>query len=191
MNRGFSLIEVVITLVVLAIVGIFTFSFLGKNIQTYRLMEDQRTAHQEAATVLERITRELRDAAASPTFSGGTLSFQGAHGTGADSNTYVSFCLNSGSGQLFRCSGAGSLCANCTGSGILLATGISSFSVTQQTYGGVVEGWVVSLTASAGGQTQSYGVLVDPKNQPFLGCAGTQPEFCGRNFGGYYEDKIY
>jgi prepilin-type N-terminal cleavage/methylation domain-containing protein len=82
-NKGFTLIEIVIVIVVLSIVGVFTFSFLADSAKTYQMMRDQRDLHQEAAYVLERISRELRDTTCvfPGSFPGVSIYLQKAHPT--------------------------------------------------------------------------------------------------------------
>jgi MSHA biogenesis protein MshO len=84
-NKGFTLIEIVIVIIVMSIVGVFTFSFLANSAKTYQMMRDQRDLHQEAAYVVERISRELRDATCisppqtSGSFPGISIYLQKAH----------------------------------------------------------------------------------------------------------------
>jgi prepilin-type N-terminal cleavage/methylation domain-containing protein len=61
-NKGFTLIEIVTVIVVLGILSVFTFSFIDSAIKTYMIGSKQRMLYQEAANIMERMTRELRDA---------------------------------------------------------------------------------------------------------------------------------
>lgn len=61
-QKGFTLIEIVTVVVVLAILGLFTFSFIDNAVKTYAIGSKQRMIYQEASNIMERITRELRDA---------------------------------------------------------------------------------------------------------------------------------
>jgi prepilin-type N-terminal cleavage/methylation domain-containing protein len=63
-KKGFTLIEIVIVIVVLAIIGGFTMSFLISNSQTYQMMRVQRELYQDGVYIMERISSELRDARA-------------------------------------------------------------------------------------------------------------------------------
>ena len=61
MSKGFTLIEMVLTVIVLTILSGFTFSVIW---QYSRLYADTKGGYVygEAAAVLERMSRELRDA---------------------------------------------------------------------------------------------------------------------------------
>jgi len=58
MNRGFTLIELILVIVISSIVSVFTFSFIYHSIQTYRIVRTQSQLHQEGSYALERLTRE-------------------------------------------------------------------------------------------------------------------------------------
>lgn len=62
LNRGFTLIEVVTIVVVLSILALFTSSFIDNAVKTYMLAKKQSSIYREASYIMERITREIRDA---------------------------------------------------------------------------------------------------------------------------------
>ncbi len=111
MNKGLTVIELVITFVLLAVVGTFTFSVIW---QYSKIHGDTRGGYvyDEGAALLERITRELRDAAdvyAAPfTTSNPALyiNFLLTHGTPADAGPpfsltppyWVQYCTCYGTG---------------------------------------------------------------------------------------------
>ncbi len=78
-NKGFTIIELVTVIVVLSILGIFTFSFLDHAIRTYRLVKEQSPLYADGAYIMERITRELSDATQVDVAGSGTLKLQTAH----------------------------------------------------------------------------------------------------------------
>lgn len=61
-NKGFTLIEIVTVIVVLGILSVFTFRFVDFAIKTYAIGSKQRMLYQEASYIMERVTKELRDA---------------------------------------------------------------------------------------------------------------------------------
>jgi prepilin-type N-terminal cleavage/methylation domain-containing protein len=85
-NKGFTLIEMVLTVIILSILGAFTFSVIWQYSKIYA---DTRGGfiYGEAAAVMERITRELKDAQAvdpvssNPASPSRYINFQLTHGT--------------------------------------------------------------------------------------------------------------
>jgi prepilin-type N-terminal cleavage/methylation domain-containing protein len=193
-SRGFSLVEVIITIVILGIVGSFTFGFLSTQAQTYSEMQRARRAHQEAAQIAERISRELRDADGSVVCAASNLvSFMRAHVTPQDSDLYIAFRRSSGNLYRDSCSSA-----PCSQNGPLMGSGVTALTCTVISAGSTIFGYRIGVSVNYEGRSQTYTLAVYPKNYPTVpgDCAdppapGVIREFCGRNFGGRYEDKIY
>jgi prepilin-type N-terminal cleavage/methylation domain-containing protein len=61
-EKGFTLIEIVIVIVVLAILGGFTFRFIDHATTSYTTGSRQTRLFQEATYIMERMTQELKDA---------------------------------------------------------------------------------------------------------------------------------
>jgi prepilin-type N-terminal cleavage/methylation domain-containing protein len=61
-KKGFTMIELVTVIVVLSILGLFTFSFIEHASKTYLLGKGQSALYLDGVYIMERITRELSDA---------------------------------------------------------------------------------------------------------------------------------
>jgi len=181
-NRGFTLIEIIITIVILGIIGVFSFSFFGYLTRTYTMMESKRTVHQEAVYALERISRELRDAK-EVIINSNVLQFERANPTGQDSNKFVKF-YKSGT-DLYRDSASDSgFTTNTTHN--VIARNVSSFTVSPDG-APLASDTIIDISISiTRGETQSYSTRICPKNYSDSGTC----TFTGRSFGGCYEDKI-
>ncbi len=80
MNKGFTLIELALTVIVLGILGAFTFSVIWQYSQLYAETKGGYI-YAEASTAVERLTRELRDAGAIDAVGTNYINFQLNHGT--------------------------------------------------------------------------------------------------------------
>ena len=98
-HRGFSLIELIVVIVILSILGLMSFSFLGNSMATYMLVKDGNLIYDEGLMALERMTREIRDARHQPptyTLTPGTnsITFTRKHPTPQDNSTNIIFRIN-------------------------------------------------------------------------------------------------
>ena len=98
--KGFTLIEIITVVIVLAILGSFTFSFIDHAMKIYLTGSRQRVLYQEASYIMERLTREMRDArtVSIDSTTGGLLITKAAHPSNSivtDSSTSVLFYRNS------------------------------------------------------------------------------------------------
>lgn len=180
-RKAFTLIEIVITIVVLGIIGAFSFVFFTNLTQTYSILTEQSSAHQEAAYILERITRELRDAK-NITVSGNSISFERSNATPVDVNLYVRFRYVNP--YLYRDSGASDgiyTVSKVTGKGVTAFTASPSGLLAKNTY------LNISVTITQKNQSITYPSNICPANLTTTGSY----VFTERHFGGAYEDKIY
>jgi len=170
MNRGFTLIEMIITIVVLGILGVFTFTFFGDYMNTYTQMRNRRSNHQEAMYIIERITRELRNAK-TVSYTENSITFTMPRGTPADDlSTSITYDLDPYNTTKLRRYGNNS-------NYILIGDNIDP----DLTKGFVVASPVTNcyrITVKRG--TESYQTTVCPKNIP-SGSLG---------FGGNYADNL-
>ncbi len=176
--RGFTLIEMVITIVILSIVSVFTFYFFTNLTRTYRMMGEQRGAHQEAAYILDRISRELRDAKYVST-DVSSVTFQRSHGIATDSgNLYVRYRL-SGT-DLYRDSGAS---AGSYTMSKVIGKNVTTFAASPVGSPLPADSTVqITVSISKTNQVQTYITKICAKNYPGY--------FKLRGFGGDYEDII-
>ena len=80
MSKGFTIIEAVLTVIVLGILSAFTFSVIWQYSSLYASTKGGYI-YSEASAVMERITRELRDAGAVDPLGTNYVKFQLTHGT--------------------------------------------------------------------------------------------------------------
>lgn len=156
-NKGFTIIELVTVIVVLSILGIFTFSFIDNAVKTYRLIKEQSPLYADGAYIMERITRELSDAksvtdpAVSSTSS--TLGFTKVH-----PNTTVTFQKDNRDLKM---------------NGTLIGTNVKTFNVSR---GAAIDGTItVELELDSPN---------DPSIPPFVLKTTVLPNnYLGSNFG--------
>jgi prepilin-type N-terminal cleavage/methylation domain-containing protein len=60
--RGFTVIEMIISIVILGILGVYTFSFLGNSMGAYVRVRDHKTLYDEARIAMRRMADEIEDA---------------------------------------------------------------------------------------------------------------------------------
>lgn len=175
---GFTLIEVLSIVVVLSILGLFTFSFVEYAIRTYLIGTTERMIYQDASYTMERMTRELRDMVSPATWSNGTtydtLQFNKSHGTPQDVKTDITYWRDANTKVLYRQSG---------GVSQPIGQNVTIFEITRSSTSICDQSLSIRITLSDSGQTFSLVSRVTPKN---LGTA----DYVNRCFNGDYEDVI-
>jgi len=61
-QKGFTIIELILSIVILGIVGVFTFSFLGNNMSAYVKEQQHKLLYDQGRLAMKYIAREIRDA---------------------------------------------------------------------------------------------------------------------------------
>ena len=62
LQRGFTLIEIIVVIVILSIVSAITIKFLTDSLRIYTMTVNQKTLLDEGKLALERMCRDIRDA---------------------------------------------------------------------------------------------------------------------------------
>jgi len=99
-SKGMTLVELIVVIVLLGIIGIFTFQFIGSSVETYIIVSNQAGLLAEAKPAMERMAREVRDAesilAPAPGSSSNSINFTKSHSTAVDSTTNITFQVTGG-----------------------------------------------------------------------------------------------
>ena len=87
-SKGFTLIEIIVVIVILAIVSAITIKFLVDSLRIYTMTVNQKTLFDEGKLALERMCRDIRDARSITTpaagGSGSTIRFRRNNATTQD-----------------------------------------------------------------------------------------------------------
>jgi prepilin-type N-terminal cleavage/methylation domain-containing protein len=126
-QKGFTLIEIVMVIVILGVIGAFTFQFVAHGVQAFKKSSTRKDLYDQGRLALERMVRELRDAKEVTGSAGSSITFKKAHPAQAADNTEeIKFELNGT--NLERVGDPSGTPATA-----VLASNVSSFTVT---YGG-------------------------------------------------------
>jgi prepilin-type N-terminal cleavage/methylation domain-containing protein len=155
--RGFTLIELITVVVILGILGVFTFQFLTSGMQTYATVQKQKDLFDEARLCLERMSREIRDAEQILAFTTNSLiGIQKSHGTSYDMVTMVAFGYRPEYDDIWRgrWSGASWLSQD------TLAENVTGFIMTNASN----EILILAVLSRATGESVTMGTRSFPKN---------------------------
>jgi prepilin-type N-terminal cleavage/methylation domain-containing protein len=131
-SKGFTLIEVIVVIVILAIVSGITIKFLVDSMRVYTMTVDQKTLLDEAKLALERMCRDIRDGQSITSVTPGppgSITFTRTHSTATDNATNsITFWQNTtpNPDTLEKIN-------NSTGTNGILASNINSFTVANAT----------------------------------------------------------
>ncbi|ODS30398.1 MAG: hypothetical protein SCARUB_04496 [Candidatus Scalindua rubra] len=132
-EAGFTLVELIISIVLVSIAGLFIFQIVSQSISVYAKMSSRKERADNAVLSLERMSREIRDAKNIVSAGSNKLTFEKKEAAeGKDSHKKVKFILNTSTNKLMRQSASsdGSLPADNT-SGNVLAMNVESFTATK------------------------------------------------------------
>lgn len=176
MQRGFTLIESIIVIVIVGVISLVSLRFFSWTIDTYTILKEQKVAYDEAALALERMSREIRDAKSIQLTIGNKIRILKAYPTPSDSNLYVTFALNGTNLQR-----GSSATDSDPASYYTLASSCTTFTVTNTS-----NEIFLSLTLSVPGKSSvTLQGKVYPKNLPFPGTP-----YSGRNFAGDWKEEV-
>lgn len=180
--RGFTLIEIITVIIVLSVLGTFTFSFLDQAVKTYTIGTRQRVIYQEASYIMERVTREMRDmanlAACSENTYNNSFTFTKRHRTiEGVNNLAVTYWRDAGTNIMYRDGSASHI----------IGRNISMFRVKQGISGGTPSvcncPFLITLTLQSGDESITLDATVTPKNTGMT-------TYSDRCFNGDYEDIV-
>ncbi|MDI6762671.1 MAG: prepilin-type N-terminal cleavage/methylation domain-containing protein [Thermodesulfobacteriota bacterium] len=101
LQKGFTLIEIIIVIVILSIVSGITIKFLIDSLKIYTMTVNQKTLFDEGKLAMERMCRDIRDANGITGTTASSITFTRAHTTVQDvAGETIIFQLNAGTGTL-------------------------------------------------------------------------------------------
>jgi prepilin-type N-terminal cleavage/methylation domain-containing protein len=165
-SKGFTLIEIIVVIVILSIVSAITIKFLADSLRIYTMTVQQKTLLDEGKLALERMCRDIRDAASNipvpaPGASTTLVTFVRAHATANDiAAENVTFQLTGTTLYKIKTLPAASNSA--------AAANVSTFTATQGTAAAanLNEITLVLNLSLAGGGAVNLQTKVYPKNLP-------------------------
>jgi prepilin-type N-terminal cleavage/methylation domain-containing protein len=86
-QKGFTLIEIIIVIVILSIVSAITIKFLTDGLRIYTMTVYQKTLFDEGKLALERMCRDIRDARSITGTTATSITFIRTHATGSGQDT--------------------------------------------------------------------------------------------------------
>jgi prepilin-type N-terminal cleavage/methylation domain-containing protein len=159
-REGFTLIEMVAVIIILSIISAITIYFLVNSAKQYAVMMNQRVLFEEAQLAMERMCREIRDAKAILSPSGGvsasSIVFTRTHSTACDSaNETITFRLTGTTLEKVKTSPSAVS---------PLAERVSTFSVTRGATDDEIK--IVLGLSLVTGENMTLQTKVYPKNLP-------------------------
>ncbi|MGD9035721.1 MAG: type II secretion system protein [Syntrophobacterales bacterium] len=147
-DTGYTLIEIVMVIVILGVIGAFTFQFVAHGVQAFQKSSARKELYDQGRLALERMVRELRDAKQVIGSSTDSITFKKAHpNQAADYIEEIKFQLNGS--NLERV-------GNPSGAPVtaVMASNVSGFSVSGVASGG--GGGSVPCTIASDSQSSGF-----------------------------------
>lgn len=129
-EKGYTLIEIIIVIVILGIVGGITFQFVAHGVEAFKKSRDRKDLYDQGRLALERMTRELRDAKEVTASGNDNITFKVAHPSAYGVTEEIKYQLNGT--DLERVADP----STATPPYPVLASNVSSFTVTPEDIGG-------------------------------------------------------
>jgi len=162
-EAGFTLIETIIVIVLVSILGTFIFGVLTKSLGAQIAMQTRKERADDATLVLEKISREVKEAETINNTGSNQLIFEKNVTSSTDTNKFVRFVRNPSTNELRRQSSTtyGGLPGNST-SGNIVAENVTAFSSsTAQSYGSSLNLIVIDLDFANG---SAWRTKIFPRN---------------------------
>jgi prepilin-type N-terminal cleavage/methylation domain-containing protein len=197
--KGFTLIEIIVVIVILAIVSAITIKFLVDSLRIYTMTVNQKTLFDEGKLALERMCRDIRDAriisTPTPGNSGNLITFTRTNGTGSTATDPV--LDHAGEIITFQWDGIArdplvKVKQNPVNpTTVLLAENVTGFTVTCGVVGTADANQMITLALTlslTSGENVSLQTIVYPKNLPedTTALAATYKNFRIQDSGGNY-----
>jgi len=124
-QRGFTLIEIIVVIVILSIIATISIKFLTDGLRIYTMTVNQKTLFDEGKLALEKMSRGIRDARSITGVTASSITFVRDDATAYDiAGETIIFQLNAGILQKVKASPA---------STSTLASNVTAFAVTNAT----------------------------------------------------------
>jgi len=164
-SKGFTLIEIIVVIVILAIVSAISIKFLVDSLRVYTMTVNQKTLFDEGKLALERMCRDIRDASSISGTTATSITFVRTNATAQDSaGESITFQLNGSSLQKVK-----------AGTGYTMANNVTAFAVANAT-----NEILLTLTLSrTSGENVTLQTKVYPKNLP-IDTTATYKNFCSK-----------
>jgi prepilin-type N-terminal cleavage/methylation domain-containing protein len=85
-QKGFTLVEIVMVIVILGVIGAFTFQFVAHGVLAFKKTSARKDLYDQGRLALERMVRELRDGKEITDCSSNSITFKKAHPAQAADN---------------------------------------------------------------------------------------------------------